>query len=289
LSGDRLGAYLRLVRLDRPIGIMLLLWPTLWALWIAARGWPDPHVLAVFVCGVVLMRSAGCAINDYADRHIDGQVRRTSNRPLAIGSVSPREALTVFTVLTLIAFGLVLLMNRLTVLLSVGAVLLAASYPFTKRLTHMPQAYLGAAFGWGIPMAFAAQTGTVLPGAWLLFGATLSWAIAYDTMYAMADREDDLKIGVRSSAILFGTRDRAMIALFQGVGAMLLVGAGMYFGLGLLYYLGIAGTVPFILYQQYLIRDRNPQRCFQAFLNNNWLGAVVFVCIAASFLAEHPT
>jgi 4-hydroxybenzoate polyprenyltransferase len=280
---DRLDAYVRLVRLNRPIGILLLLWPTLWALWIAAAGWPDLRVLGVFLGGVVLMRSAGCAINDYADRAIDAHVSRTRERPLATGRVSPREALVVAGVLALLAFGLVLLTNRLTVLLSLAGAFLAATYPFTKRLTHMPQAYLGAAFGWAVPMAFAAQTGEVPAGAWLIFLATLLWAIAYDTMYAMADREDDLKLGVRSSAILFGRRDRLMIGILQGLVLGVLALSGMHFGMRLPFYVGLLATVPFALYQQHLIREREPARCFQAFLNNSWIGAVIYLGIVLDY------
>lgn len=282
----RLREYVRLTRLDRRIGIYLVLWPTLWALWIAGEGRPDFLVLAVFVGGVVLMRSAGCAINDYADRHIDPHVERTRARPLAAGTIRPGEALAVFAVLSLIAFGLVLLMNRLTILLSVPAVLLAASYPFMKRYTYLPQAYLGVAFGWAVPMAFAAQTGTVPSSAWLLFMATVLWAVAYDTMYAIADREDDLKIGVKSAAILFGRFDRMLIALFQVLTLAILVLAGLRFELGLFYYLGLAIAVGFGLYQQYLIRERDPKLSFKAFLNNHYVGAAVFGGIAVDYLAR---
>ena len=281
---QRLEAYWRLTRLDRPIGIFLVLWPTLWALWIAGAGRPDPLVFVVFVAGVALMRSAGCAINDFADRHIDGHVSRTRERPLATGVIRPREAVGVFAALSLIAFALVLTMNRLTILLSVPAVLLAASYPFTKRYTYLPQAYLGAAFGWAIPMAFAAQTGAVPHAAWLLFIANVFWALAYDTMYAIADRPDDLKIGVKSAAILFGRLDRLVIGLFQVLALVLLAFAALSFGLGPLYFIGLAAAAGFGVYEQYLIRDRDPKRSFQAFLNNRHFGAAVFLGILADYL-----
>ena len=281
---ERLRQYALLMRLHRPIGIFLLLWPTLWALWIASAGHPDPLVLIVFVLGVVLMRSAGCVINDYADRDIDPQVRRTAERPLATGMVSPREALILFTVLCLIAFLLVLLMNRLTVLMSFAAVLLAASYPFAKRYTHLPQVHLGAAFGWAVPMVFAAQTGSVPQEAWLLFIATVLWATAYDTMYAMVDRADDLRIGVKSTAILFGDADREIIALIQGLTLCALILVGMRVHLGWPYYAGLSVALGLAVYQQVLINNRTPARCLKAFLNNNWFGAAIFVGIMAHYL-----
>lgn len=281
---DRLYQYALLMRLNRPIGIFLLLWPTLWALWIAGNGRPDPLVFVVFVLGVILMRSAGCVINDYADRDIDAHVQRTANRPLAAGRVSTREALILFAVLCLIAFGLVLLMNRLTILLSVAGVALAASYPFAKRYTHLPQIHLGAAFGWAVPMAFAAQTNTLPPMAWLLFLATVLWATAYDTMYAMVDRTDDLRIGVKSTAILFGAADRLIIAIIQIILLTVLIIIGVQLKLGVYYYLGLLLASGFALYQQYLIRHRDPVRCFQAFLNNNMFGLAVFSGIALHYL-----
>lgn len=274
---SRLELYAYLIRLDRPIGIYLLLWPTLWALWIAAKGWPDPLVLFVFVSGVFLMRSAGCAINDFADRDIDPYVERTKNRPLAAGLVTSRETLLVFAGLTALAFLLVLLMNTFTIYMSIAGVALAATYPFMKRFHYMPQVHLGAAFGWAVPMAFTAQTNELTPVAWLLFMATVLWATAYDTMYAMADREDDLKIGVKSTAILFGELDRAIIAMLQVLLLLDLALIGQQAELGLYYYLGLIVASGFALYQQFLIKDRNPQRCFQAFLNNNWFGMVIFI------------
>ncbi|GMQ89445.1 MAG: 4-hydroxybenzoate octaprenyltransferase [Gammaproteobacteria bacterium] len=285
---DRLTQYAKLMRLDRPIGIFLLLWPTLWALWIASEGSPDLLVLLVFVSGVVLMRSAGCVINDYADRNFDPRVERTSDRPLAAGRVRPREALALFAALCLTAFGLVLLMNRLTIMLSFVGVVLAALYPFMKRFTHLPQVFLGAAFGWAVPMAFAAQTGDVPKVAWLLFVATVLWATAYDTMYGMVDREDDLKIGVKSTAILFGEADRAIIATIQILLLAALLMVGQTASLGGYYYFGLLLAAGLALYQQYLIRERDPIACFQAFLNNNWFGAAVFTGIVLDYLVRVP-
>jgi len=272
----RLKDYALLMRLHRPIGILLLAWPTLWALWIAGEGNPGWHVLLVFVSGVVLMRSAGCVINDYADRGFDPHVARTRERPIAAGRLSPREALGLFAVLCLIAFALVLTLNRLTILLSFAGAFLAATYPFLKRYTHLPQFYLGAAFGWGIPMAFAAQTGGVPPLAWVLFAANVFWAVAYDTAYAMVDRGDDLKVGVKSTAILFGRYDRVMIFLFHIVTIALLAMVGTLAHLGLGYYAGLVVALGLAIYQQHLIRERERDGCFRAFLNNNWLGATVF-------------
>ncbi len=283
---QRLLQYAYLMRLHKPIGILLLLWPTLWALWIAGQGLPDLPVVAVFVAGVVLMRSAGCVINDYADRDFDPHVARTRDRPIAAGRVSGKEALLLFAGLCLIALGLVLLMNRLTVWLALVALFLAATYPFMKRYTHWPQVYLGAAFGWAIPMAFAAQTGEVPREAWLLFVANVLWATAYDTMYAMADREEDLKIGVKSTAILFGDADRAIIALVQVLLLFALALAGNAAGLGGYYYFGLLLAASLALYQQYLIRERQPQACLHAFLNNNWFGAAVFAGILLDYVAR---
>lgn len=273
---DRLREYALLMRLDRPIGALLLLWPTLWALWLAGEGQPRQGVVMVFLAGVLLMRSAGCVINDVADRDLDPHVARTRQRPLAARRVTVREALWLFIGLCAVAFGLVLLLNTLTILLSLVAVVLAASYPLMKRFHHLPQVHLGAAFGWSIPMAYAALTGAVPAIAWLLFAANLVWTVIYDTQYAMVDREDDLKIGIKSTAILFGERDRRIIARLQAVllGLLILVGLGA--GLGWIYYLWLFGAAWLALYQQYLIRDRAPAACFQAFLNNNWFGMLVF-------------
>lgn len=269
--------YAQLMRLHRPIGIYLLLWPTLWALWLAAAGRPDPWVLTVFILGVVLMRSAGCVINDYADRDIDPHVARTRDRPLAAGRVSPRQALILFGVLCLIAFALVLTLNAYTIMLSVGGVVLATIYPFMKRYTHLPQVVLGAAFAWAIPMAYAAQTGTVPPVAWLLFIATVLWTTAYDTMYAMVDREDDMRIGVKSTAILFGEADRVIIGGIQITVLLALILVGRQSGLSEWYDAGLVVAAGFAFYQQLLIKDRDPTLCLQAFRTNNGFGAAVFV------------
>ena len=283
---DRLIQYAHLMRLNRPIGIFLLLWPTLWALWIAGEGHPDLLVISVFVGGVVLMRSAGCVINDYADRNLDPHVERSKDRPIAAGRVKPKEALLLFMVLSLSAFGLVLLMNRLTIYLSLVGVALAATYPFMKRYTHLPQVYLGAAFGWAVPMAFAAQTGSIPKVAWLLFVATVLWATVYDTMYGMVDREDDIKIGVKSTAVLFGEADRFIIAIIQLLFLTALLFVGQAADLGGYYYFGILLAAALSIYQQYLIRNREPQFCFQAFLNNNWLGAAVFSGLVLHYLVH---
>ncbi len=273
----RLAAYWRLTRLNRPIGIFLVGWPMLWALWLAADGLPDIRVLVVFVLGCILMRSAGCVINDYADRGIDGHVKRTRERPLATGEVSETGALALFAALALAAFGLVLLLNPLTIALSFGGVALAAAYPFTKRYTHWPQAALGAAFAWAVPMAFAAQTGSLPFGAWLLVAAVLVWALVYDTIYAMVDRDDDLRIGVKSTAVLWGHRDRLYIGLFQGVFFALLVAVGLVFALAPVYYLMLTAAAGLAVYHQWLIRHREREACFRAFLNHNVLGGVIFV------------
>jgi 4-hydroxybenzoate polyprenyltransferase len=277
--GAKLADYLVLMRLHKPIGIWLLLWPTLWGLWFAAGGVPPARVLAIFVLGTILMRSAGCVINDYADRGFDPHVERTRDRPIAAGRVTPDEALRLFVVLCLMAFGLVTQLNLATVLLSLPAVVLAASYPYAKRFHAMPQAHLGLAFSWGIPMAFAAM-GRPVP--WLLCGelmlATVLWAIAYDTFYAMVDRDDDLRVGVKSSAILFGDYDRAITAALQAGALVLLAHAGR--GLGPAYLIGLGAAAATAVYQQWLVRGRDRQRCFRAFLNNSWFGAAVFSGLA---------
>ena len=281
---SRLHDYARLMRLHRPIGTLLLGWPTLWALWLAGQGRPDPRIFVVFVLGVLLMRSAGCVINDYADRHFDPHVERTRDRPIAAGRVSPREALVLFSMLCLVAFALVLTLNRLTILLSFVGVFLAATYPFLKRYTHLPQFYLGVAFGWGIPMAFAALTGGVPVAGWILLAANVCWAVAYDTAYAMVDREDDLKVGVKSTAILFGKYDRLMVFVFHALTLILLGLTGAQAGLGLRYYAGLAVALGLALYQQRLLRDRSREGSFRAFLNNNWFGAAVFAGLALNYM-----
>lgn len=280
----KLYHYYILIRLDRPIGIFLLLWPVLWALWIASNGNPDGLVLFVFISGVVLMRSAGCVINDYADRNIDPHVARTRNRPIAAGLVSPKEALVVFAVLCLIAFALVLLMNRLTIYLSFAAVLLAAIYPFMKRYTHLPQVVLGMAFAWGVPMAFAAQTGSLPRVSWLIYVITVLWSVIYDTMYAMVDRDDDLRIGVKSTAILFGEADRPILFGLQILMIFALILLGQQTAMVFPYYVFVALAAGFALYQQYLIRHHQPGNCLKAFLNNNWLGAAIFIGIVLNYI-----
>ena len=280
---QRLGQYALLVRLHKPIGIFLLLWPTLIALWVAAQGRPDTGVLLIFVAGVVLMRSAGCAINDYADRDIDGSVARTKDRPIVSGKVSEREALAVFAVLSLCAFGLVLMLNKLTIMMSIVGVVLAASYPFMKRYHFLPQVHLGAAFGWTVPMAFTAQANELTPVTWLLFFATVLWATAYDTMYAMADRADDLKIGVKSTAILFGPLDKKIIGVIQTMLILNLILIGQRAELSGFYYAGVTGAATLAIWQQHLIKDRDPALCFQAFLNNNWFGLVLFTGLVLDY------
>ncbi|HWS04002.1 MAG TPA: 4-hydroxybenzoate octaprenyltransferase [Gammaproteobacteria bacterium] len=282
---ERLHQYYLLTRLHKPIGILLLLWPTLWALWIAAAGMPDLSILLVFLLGVVLMRSAGCVINDYADRHFDPHVARTRERPIAAGRVGPREALILFAVLCLLAFALVLTLNRQTIYLSFGALLLAAVYPFSKRYTQLPQVVLGAAFGWAIPMAFAAVQGEVPRIAWLLFTVNVLWSTVYDTFYAMVDREDDVKIGVKSTAILFGESDLLIVGVLQILMLAGLILVGQLADLGRYFYLGLLVAAGLSLYQQYLARRRDRDGCFQAFLNNNALGASVFLGIFLHYLA----
>ena len=279
-----LSPYIRLTRLDKPIGWLLLLWPTLWALWFAADGLPSIKNLVIFVSGVILMRSAGCAINDFADRNLDDKVTRTQSRPLASGEITPGMALVVFGALTTLAFALVLLTNPLTITLSLGAVLLAACYPFAKRYTHLPQVVLGAAFSWGIPMAFAAETNTLPKPCWALFMTGVLWTIAYDTFYAMVDREDDLKAGIKSTAILFGDMDLTVIGGLQLLTVIGLLMVGREFGMGLIYFSGVLIAGLLFLRQQQLARNRQPEGCFKAFKNNNWVGIWVFVAIVADHI-----
>lgn len=275
--------FIQLSRMDKPIGIYLLLWPTLWALWIAAQGVPSLSNLLIFVFGVILTRAGGCVINDFADRKIDGHVRRTEQRPLASGKISAKEALVFFAVLMAISFVLVLCTNAATVWLSLGGLALAASYPFMKRYTYYPQVVLGAAFSWGMPMAFTAETGSLPATAWLLFIANLLWTVGYDTYYAMTDREDDLKIGVKSTAILFGDADRLIILSLQGLALGCLLLAGGRFELGGWFHLGLLAAAACFVWEFWYTRNRDPQRCFKAFLHNHWAGLAIFVGIVVDY------
>lgn len=279
-----LWPWIQLMRLDRPIGTLLLLWSTLWAVWIAGKGTPSLKTVVIFIIGVFVMRAAGCVINDYADRDFDGHVSRTKGRPLATGALTGRDALKLFVVLAAIAFVLVLFLNRFTIYLSFGGIALAVLYPFTKRFTYLPQLFLGAAFAWAIPMAFAAETGHVPSWAWLIYIAKVIWAMAYDTQYAMVDREDDLKIGIKSTAILFGDADKLMVGLLQAMTLLplLLLGHKLHFGWP--WYAGLAGATACFAWQHYLIRNREPGPCFQAFLNNQWAGACIFAGLWVQYL-----
>ena len=275
-------AFWQLARFDRPIGSLLLLWPTLWALFLAAEGMPNPHVMMVFVLGVIFMRAAGCVINDFADRNFDGHVKRTAQRPMPSGKVSEREALALFGLLVLVSFLLVLTMNTLTIMLSVVAVILAAAYPFMKRYTHLPQLVLGMAFGWSIPMAYAAQAGELPAVAWLLFVANILWTIAYDTQYAMVDRDDDVKVGIKSTAILFGRFDKMIIGLLQLGTLVMLIAVGAIEDMSQVYYWCLLLAAALFVYQQMLIRGREREPCFKAFLNNNYVGMLICIGIAIS-------
>jgi len=283
---QQLPDYARLMRLDKPIGILLLLWPTLWALWVAAEGLPSLSNLIIFVLGVILMRSAGCVINDYADRDFDLHVRRTKDRPLTSGRVTTKEALSLFAVLVLTSFVLVLFTNTETIYMSFGGVFLAALYPFMKRFTYFPQVFLGAAFGWAVPMAFTAETGTVSESTWLLYVATLLWTIAYDTQYAMVDREDDLKVGIKSTAILFGEMDNVAIISLQALALVILLLAANQLSAGLFFYLGILIAGGLFAYQYTLTQHRNTDMCFKAFLNNHWVGASIFIGVLLDYLVR---
>ena len=275
--------WIQLMRLDRPVGTLLLLWPTLWAVWLAGAGSPSLRTLVIFTLGVIVMRACGCVINDIADRRIDGHVRRTATRPLATGALSTRQALLLFIGLALTALVLVLFLNRLTILLSFGALALAVLYPFMKRYTHLPQVVLGAAFSWAIPMAFAAETGSVPAVAWLLYTANLLWTVAYDTEYAMVDREDDLKIGVKSTAILFAELDRLMIGLLQGMMLWALWLLGQQLDLGGGWLAGLAVALALFIWQHWLIRARTPDGCFRAFLNNQWVGLAILLGLLGDY------
>jgi len=284
ILGDKFLHYSKLMRLDRPIGSLLLLWPTLWALWIAGDGHPPAHIVLIFVVGTFVMRAAGCVINDYMDRDVDPNVERTHDRPLATGTVKPTEALVLFVVLGLIALSLVLLLNRTTLLFACAGIFLATTYPFFKRFTYLPQVYLGIAFGWGIPMAFAAILGAVPLIGWLLLLANIVWVMAYDTWYAIVDRPDDIKIGVKSSAILFGEHDLLIVGIFQVTTLFLLMVIGLILGLNGYYYTGLLLAAGFSVYQQILCRERVPAQCFKAFMNNAWYGAVVYGGILLAYL-----
>lgn len=281
----KLPHIIALARLDRPIGIYLLLWPTLWALWFAAEGIPDIRVLFIFVLGTVLTRSAGCIVNDYADRNLDAHVERTQNRPLATGAVTEKEALISAAILFALAFVLVLFTNTLTILLSFIALALAVIYPFTKRVTYWPQAFLGFAFAFAIPMAFAAQTNSVPTLAWVLFIAAVIWAIAYDTVYAIADREFDLKMGMKSTAILFGHYELIIVLLLQLLVLAILTLVGMTMQRGVIYFTGLFVALFFVVYQYKICQSRHPQNCITAFLNNHYLGMTVFLGLMLDYMA----
>ncbi|WNI77270.1 4-hydroxybenzoate octaprenyltransferase [Enterobacter ludwigii] len=285
LTQNKLLAYHRLMRTDKPIGALLLLWPTLWALWVATPGVPPLWILGVFIAGVWLMRAAGCVVNDYADRKFDGHVKRTAHRPLPSGQVTEKEARTLFIVLVLLSFLLVLTLNTMTMLLSVAALALAWVYPFMKRYTHLPQVVLGAAFGWSIPMAFAAVSESVPLSCWLMFLANILWAVAYDTQYAMVDRDDDLKIGIKSTAILFGRHDKLIIGILQVAVLALMVTMGYLNGLNWAFYWAVLVAGMLFVYQQKLIAKREREACFKAFMNNNYVGLVLFLGLAMSYFS----
>lgn len=282
--GQKLPALVALTRLNRPIGIYLLMWPMLWAFWFAAEGIPHLPTLFIFIMGTVLTRSAGCAINDYADRDFDGQVDRTQQRPLATGALSANDALLATGILMAAAFALVLLTNALTIKLSFVALLLAVIYPFSKRVTHFPQVVLGAAFACAVPMAFSAQTNSLPNTAWWLFAVAVIWAMAYDTLYALADRDDDLKIGIKSTAILFGRFDLLLVGLLQCLVLVLLIIIGVSHDRGLIYYAGIASAAGFFAYQLWICRQRDSAQCVKAFQNNNWLGMSVFIALVIDYM-----
>ena len=283
LTQNKLLAYHRLMRTDKPIGALLLLWPTLWALWVATPGVPPLWILGVFIAGVWLMRAAGCVVNDYADRKFDGHVKRTAGRPLPSGQVTGKEARVLFAVLVLLSFLLVLTLNTMTILLSVAALALAWVYPFMKRYTHLPQVVLGAAFGWSIPMAFAAVSESLPLSCWLMFLANILWAVAYDTQYAMVDRDDDLKIGIKSTAILFGRQDKLIIGILQVAVLALMVTMGYLNGLNWAFYWAVLVAGMLFVYQQKLIAKREREACFKAFMNNNYVGLVLFLGLAMSY------
>lgn len=283
LSNTKLNAYWRLMRADKPIGIYLLLWPCVWALWIASAGFPDLHILVVFVLGVVVMRSAGCVINDYADRKVDGLVERSSTRPLVTGEVSEKEALGLFIFLIFCALFLVLTLSRQTILMSVGGLVLATIYPFMKRYTHLPQVILGAAFGWSIPMVFVATGQPLSWVVWALYFGNLAWTVAYDTQYAMVDKNDDIKVGVKSTAILFGRYDKLIIMLLQIISLLLFTAAALWLKLSWPFYFALVISIGLFAYQQRLIKDRDRSLCFRAFLHNHYVGLVLALGIIAHY------
>ena len=276
--------WLRLMRLDRPIGTYLLLWPTLWALWFAGAGSPSVANLIIFTLGVVAMRAAGCVINDYADRNVDGSVERTKNRPLPTGEIQPYQALILFVLLLCLSLALVLMTNQLTIILSFGGLVLAATYPFLKRFTHLPQLGLGAAWAWAVPMAFAAERGQLPVSLWLIFVAVILWTIAFDTYYAMVDRDDDLKVGIKSTAILFGRYDLLIIALLQLMALILLLMAGLQFGRSWFYMMGLIAAALYFINQHIQARSRERDACFESFLNNHRVGMVIFIGLALDYL-----
>jgi 4-hydroxybenzoate polyprenyltransferase len=284
MDAKKIKPYIALVRLNKPIGILLLLWPTLWALWLASAGHPDPMILFVFVTGVIVMRSAGCIANDIADRHFDAHVTRTRERPLASGKISVTSALVLFFILLSVAFGLVLLCNALTIQLAFIGAGLAIIYPFLKRITHLPQLGLGLAFTWGVPMAFAAETNAIGKEAWFLFLTAMLWPIIYDTMYAMVDRDDDIRIGVKSTAILFGAWDKNIIAALQLIFLSFVLAVGVLFELKSVFYICVFASFLLFIYQQWLIKNNDRDACFRAFLNNNWVGLIIFLGIFLSYL-----
>lgn len=278
------GGYWRLMRLDKPVGTLLILWPTLWSLWLATQGQPGFGLTFIFVAGTFLMRAAGCVINDYADRQVDGEVARTKNRPLATGELRPKQALQLFVALCAMAFMLVLFTNKLTIAMSFVGALLASIYPFLKRFTHLPQVWLGLAMNWGIIMAWTAATGAFSREVWIFYLAAIFWTVAYDTCYAMVDREDDLRIGVKSIAILFGDLDKVMIGALQILTLFSLTLGGQSLELGLMFYIAVALVACLFVYQQWLIRDRQEQACFRAFMNNRWVGLIIFIGILLHYL-----
>lgn len=283
LSNTRLRHFIYLTRLHKPVGTILLLWPALWGLWLAAQGVPDLSLLAIFVVGAFVMRAAGCAINDFADRHIDAHVERTSYRPVATGHIKPWEALAVFAALSLLGFGLVLLTNELTVWLACIGAIIIGIYPFMKRYTHLPQLVLGLAWGWSIPLAFAAQTDTLPWQLWPLVTAVVTWTVVFDTFYAMVDRDDDMRIGVKSTAVLFGRHDLTIIAVLQLLTVALLAASGMLFGLGLFFYLGVTVVALLFAHQLLSTRSRDRDACFRAFMHSRWVGVVVFGALVLDY------